>query len=77
MAAVLEKLGIKPDCAITSRSGDAAINFMHRRAEDADFYFVANLRRRAEEVVCTFRVKGKQPELWNPETGEITPSRSL
>ena len=72
MAAVLEKLGIKPDCAITSRSGDAAINFMHRRAEGAEVYFVANLRRRAEDVVCTFRVQGKQLELWNPETGEIT-----
>ena len=35
-------------------------------------YFVANRRRHAEELVCTFRVKGKQPELWNPETGEIT-----
>jgi len=69
---VLEKLGIKPDCAVTSRAGDAAVNFMHRRAEGADVYFVANLRRRAEDVVCTFRVKGKQPELWNPETGEIT-----
>ena len=71
MAAVLEKLGIKPDCAVTSRSGDAAVNFVHRRVEVAEVYFVANLRRRAEEVVCTFRVKGKQPELWNPETGEI------
>jgi len=72
MAAVLEKLGIKPDCAITSRSGDAAINFMHRRVEGAEVYFVANLRRRVEDVVCTFRVKGKRPELWNPDTGEIT-----
>ena len=44
---------------------------------DAEVYFVANRRRRAEDVVCTFRVKGKQPELWNPETGEITQSRSL
>ena len=72
MATVLDKLNIKPDCAITSRSGDAAINFIHRRAGDAEAYFVANRRRRAEDVVCTFRVKDKQPELWNPETGEIT-----
>jgi hypothetical protein len=73
MVAVLDKLGIKPDCAITSRSGDAPINFIHRRVDDAEVYFVANRRRRAEDVVCAFRVKDKQPELWNPETGEITP----
>jgi hypothetical protein len=73
MATVLDKLNIKPDCDITSRSGDAAINFIHRRAGNAEVYFVANRRRRAEDVVCTFRVKDKQPELWNPETGEITP----
>ena len=76
MATVLEKLNITPDCDITSRSGDAPINFIHRRVGDAEVYFVANRRRRAEDVVCTFRVKGKQPELWNPETGEITPSTS-
>jgi hypothetical protein len=73
LATVLDKLGIKPDCAITSRSGDAPINFIHRRADDAEIYFVANRRRRAEDVVCTFRVKDKQPELWDPESGEITP----
>ena len=73
MATVLDKLNIKPDCDITSRSGDAPINFIHRRVGDAEVYFVANRRRRAEDVVCTFRVKDKQPELWNPETGEITP----
>jgi hypothetical protein len=73
LATALDKLNIKPDCDITSRSGDAPINFIHRRVGDAEVYFVANRRRRAEEVVCTFRVKGKQAELWNPETGEITP----
>jgi hypothetical protein len=73
LATVLDKLGIKPDCAVTSRSGDAPINFIHRRTEDAEIYFLANRRRRAEDVVCTFRVKDKQPELWNPETGDITP----
>jgi len=73
MAAVLDELGIKPDCAVTSRSSDAAINFMHRRTKSEDVYFVANLRRRAEDVVCTFRIKVGAPELWNPETGEMVP----
>src|SRR5208283_1043541 len=73
LATVLDKLNIKPDCDVTSRSGDAPINFLHRRVGDAEVYFVANRRRRAEDIVCTFRVKGMQPELWNPETGEITP----
>jgi hypothetical protein len=73
LATVLDKLGIKPDCAITSRSSDAPINFIHRRAEGTEIYFVANRRRRPEDVVCTFRVKDKQPELWDPETGDITP----
>jgi hypothetical protein len=68
---VLEKLRIPPDCDVTSRSGDASIPFIHRRVGDAEVYFVANRRRRAEALVCTFRVKGKQPELWNPETGAI------
>jgi hypothetical protein len=72
LATVLDKLGIKPDCITTSRSGDAPINFIHRRTEDAEIYFVANRRRRAEGIVCTFRVKDKQPELWNPETGDIS-----
>ncbi len=73
LATVLDKLGIKPDCDVTSRSGGAPINFIHRSAGGAEVYFVANRRRRAEDLVITFRVKGKQPELWNPETGEITP----
>jgi hypothetical protein len=73
LTTVLDKLNIKPDCDMTSRSGDAPLNFLHRRVGDADVYFVSNRRRRAEDVVCTFRVQGKRPELWNAETGEISP----
>ena len=74
MTAVLGKLNIKPDFDFTSRSGDAPINYIHRRTGDADIYFVANRRRQSEELVCTFRVESKRPEVWNPETGEITPA---
>ena len=36
---------------------------------DADIYFVANRLPRAEESLCTFRVDGRSPELWQPDTG--------
>ncbi len=74
MPAVAGKLGIQPDFESTSRSGDAPINFIHRRVGDAEIYFIANRRRQPEDLVCTFRVAGKQPEFWNPESGEIAPA---
>ena len=66
-----KSLNIKPDCDVTSRSGDAPINFIHRRVGDAEVYFVANRRRRAEDVVCTFRVKGS-----SRNSGTRRPARS-
>ncbi len=74
MTNVLDKLGITPDFDFTSRSGDAPINYIHRRTGDTDIYFVANRRRLPEELVCTFRVENRKPEIWDPETGEITPA---
>ncbi len=71
LQAVMDKLGIKPDFEFTSESADAPIHWIHRRTADADVYFVSNRRRRSEELVCTFRVSGKQPEFWDAVTGEI------
>jgi hypothetical protein len=73
LRSVLDRLGAPPDFEYTARSSDAPINYIHRRAGDAEIYFVANRRRRSEDVVCSFRVAGKRPELWNPETGEMSP----
>jgi hypothetical protein len=70
---VLNKLAVKPDFEFISSSGDAPINFIHRKIDGNDLYFVANRRRFAENLVCTFRVEGKEPEFWNADTGEITP----
>jgi len=71
---VLDKLGVKPDFECSSRSTDALINYIHRRTDDGeDIYFIANRRRRPEDLVCTFRVQSKQPEIWNPEIGEVVP----
>ena len=72
---VLEKLKIKPDFEFTSASEDSHINYIHRKLEDGHAYFVANRRRFAEDIVCTFRVTGYEPELWDANTGEVVPMK--
>jgi hypothetical protein len=72
---VLNALAIRPDVVVSSRSGSAPITWIHRRVGDAHIYFLANQRRTTEDVVCTFRVAGLQPELWDAATGKQTPIR--
>jgi hypothetical protein len=74
LPSVLSKLSAPPDFEITCRSGDAPINCLHRHAGHCEIYFLTNRRRRSEDLVCTFRVEGKQPEFWKPDTGEIVPA---
>ncbi len=47
------------------------INWIHRIIDGADVYFVSNPAYRSINVDVKFRVKGKLPEIWNPETGTI------
>lgn len=49
----------------------ADLLYLHRRAGDADIYFVSHQENRPLEVPCTFRVAGQRPELWDPESGTI------
>lgn len=37
-------------------------------------YFVANPKPEAAQALCTFRVSGKAPALWHPDTGRIEPA---
>ena len=46
------------------------LRYIHREVNGMDVYFVSNQTPQAVEASCTFRVSGKQPELWNPMTGE-------
>jgi hypothetical protein len=65
---VLAKLRAPPDF-----SAGVNLNWIHRQAGDTEVYFVANETAAAVQAKCNFRVKGLRPELWNPETGEISP----
>ncbi len=66
---VLAKDGIQPDFASDSR-----LHWIHRADGDDDIYFVANPRPQHVTASCTFRVSGKVPELWWPESGTIEPA---
>ena len=46
---------------------------IHRRTDDgADLYFVSNQRYANTTATVKFRVGGKQPELWFPESGKTS-----
>ena len=70
LAGVLGELKLGPDFEY-STSGGARLDFIHRREGEAEIYFVSNQRNQFDAVECSFRVQGLQPELWNPETGDI------
>jgi len=57
-----------------SRPLDMDIFWIHRRTEDAEFYFIVNSSDRIQDIDIRFRVSGKAPELWFPDTGEKRPA---
>ncbi|MCX7011881.1 MAG: glycosyl hydrolase [Candidatus Sumerlaeota bacterium] len=71
LATALANLGISPDFEVHASDGGANIEYIHRRVGDAEVYFVSNQRQEPASVECVFRVEGRQPELWRPETGKI------
>lgn len=65
LAAVFARDGLRPDFE------GAGLQFIHRRTGEAEVYFVSHQENREADRVCTFRVSGKRPELWDPETGGV------
>ena len=62
-----------PDVAWSD--AQAKVNWIHRRDYGADWYFVASPDESPRRLDVSFRVSGRRPELWNPETGETRPAR--
>ncbi|MBN1420299.1 MAG: discoidin domain-containing protein [Planctomycetes bacterium] len=73
---ILLAAGVAPDFEVPAADGERHLDFIHRRAGETDIYFVANRNERQEDAVCTFRVRGKVPEFWDPVTGETAPAPS-
>jgi len=72
--AVLLGDGVKSDFEFSGGDGLTSLDYIHRRDGEAEIYFVCNSSNRFETVSCTFRVTGKQPELWDPVSGKTRPA---
>ena len=68
VAQVLGERGVKPDFSSTP-----PLRYIHRSTGDAEIYFVANPNPNKEVVTtASFRVSGKQPEFWWPDSGHTS-----
>ncbi|MCP4312853.1 MAG: hypothetical protein GY790_16445 [Bacteroidetes bacterium] len=68
---ILSADGLVPDIEFRNASPSARFEKIHRRHGETDSYFVSNQAVEEIHADVTFRVSGKQPELWNPVTGKI------
>lgn len=71
--AVLANMGLAPDFRYAGTTAETAWDFIHRRTDDADIYFVRNRGAVWAEGEATFRVRGRVPEFWDPANGQLTP----
>jgi hypothetical protein len=81
---VMAAINIKPDFGyrisdIGRQSSEirhqtSDILYVHRKLPGGDLYWINNRRDTIEDVEATFRVAGKVPEIWYPETAKTEPA---
>lgn len=65
---LLKENGVFPDFSTSEKE----VLWVHRKIEDSEVYFVSNQQDSTRVMDCTFRVSGKQPELWDAVTGAVS-----
>ncbi len=77
---VLAEMGVTPDFTVLrggSQEGPDRIDYIHRRADYAEIYFVCNSGRVTKTLLCRFRDAKGRPEIWHPVTGEISSPKAF
>ncbi|QDU88910.1 Glycosyl hydrolases family 2, sugar binding domain [Pirellulimonas nuda] len=79
LAEILSSMGVQPDVSFFSAQATApalvsssGYEWIHRRIGSADVYLISNQQEVARQVEVVFRIKGRVPELWNAQTGEVS-----
>lgn len=70
--------GVQPDFRFTGQESISdRFDYIHRTTADAEIYFVINRMNQTEKADFTFRVSGRQPEIWDPVTGEMSDAKAF
>jgi alpha-L-rhamnosidase len=72
LSSVMQTLKITPDFEYRGAPKTTSLRFIHRALPDADIYFVANRTDQPADVSTLFRIAGRRPELWYPDSAQIT-----
>jgi hypothetical protein len=70
---VFSGLHLAPDFQAVD-APNSPLLYIHRTLENADLFFVANHSDAPLHQDCTFRISGKIPELWHPDSGIMEPA---
>lgn len=76
-AEYLRSAGVDSDLEIVQKESDTKYDYIHRTDPGIDYYFISSQNKAASKITAAFRISGKQPELWNPVTGETRPATAF
>jgi hypothetical protein len=65
---ILKGSGVQEDVMIKNEK--ARILYVHRKTANEEIYWLDNRSENSNEAEISFRVSGKVPELWHPQTGK-------
>ncbi|HLH52689.1 MAG TPA: glycosyl hydrolase [Verrucomicrobiae bacterium] len=68
---VLAARGVVPDFIARDTVNGSRAKYIHRRMGDSEVYFVCSPATNSLTLDVSFRVSGKVPELWHPDSGQI------
>lgn len=71
---VLAAENLPPDIDFKFGTADAQIVWLRRHLKEGEIYFVANQKNRSESVDATFRVAGREVEIWRAEDASVQPA---
>jgi hypothetical protein len=66
----LSSLNIQPDFTYSKPQQSTKLLYVHRKLTDGDLYWVNSRNDTTQLVKATFRISGKVPQIWHPETGK-------
>ncbi len=59
------------DFDVIENDSKTDFDYIHYKIGERDVYFVTNQTTEHQKIRCTFRVAGKQPELWDAVNGDV------